>query len=223
MHPSPSPSAGAPPLPRLIARAAGTTPAPPAIGVAQQLAEWIDWPRAVELSQALQAPVPEVADVSPDMERLRAEYRELRAGLAADIQAGPKRAPASGGFAPFQRHIQTMQRAMLGASGRLRGDLRECLAAGTAAQARLAAVDAQMEAALSPRESALLAGVAEALGQRFERLRARAADDPATAATQDDGAARVRIFRLELRDVLLAELDLRFQPLEGLLAALRSP
>jgi len=110
-----------------------------------------------------------------------------------------------------------MQRAMLSAAGRLRGDLRECLAAAGPAPARLAGIDAQMEAALSPREVALLAGTAEAFAARFEALQA---GDPAPG---DAAPAWLPALRHELRDLLLAELDLRFQPVEGLLAALRSP
>jgi hypothetical protein len=79
--------------------------------------------------------------------------------------------------------------------------------------ARLAEVDAVMEAALTPREHALLAKVPELLGQRFERLRTAVHASPAWL----DG------FRRDMQSVLLAELDLRFQPVDALLAALRTP
>lgn len=78
--------------------------------------------------------------------------------------------------------------------------------------AQLAEVDAVMEAALTPREHALLAKVPELLGQRFEHLRA-AGHAPSTWL---DG------FRRDMQSVLLAELDLRFQPVDALLAALRT-
>ena len=214
----PPPSVGAPTLARLLARVAGATPAPPAGTAVGRLGAWIDWPRAVELSRALAAPAAEVPDAAPaDVEALAAEYRDIRAGLAAEIESGPGPAAASAGFAPFQRHIQAMQRAMLSAAGRLRGDLRECLAAAGPGPARLAGIDAQMEAALSPREVTLLAGTAEAFAARFEALQA---GDPEPG---DAAPAWLPALRHELRDLLLAELDLRFQPVEGLLAALRSP
>jgi hypothetical protein len=78
--------------------------------------------------------------------------------------------------------------------------------------ARLAEVDAVMEAALTPREHTLLAKAPEVLGQRFERLRAAGHASP----TWLDG------FRRDMQNVLLAELDLRFQPVDALLAALRT-
>jgi hypothetical protein len=76
--------------------------------------------------------------------------------------------------------------------------------------ARLAEVDAVMEVALTPREHALLANVPELLGQRFARLHVR-------------GQTHwLDTFRREMQSVLLAELDLRFQPVDALLAALRT-
>jgi hypothetical protein len=92
---------------------------------------------------------------------------------------------------------------------------------------RLAEVDAVMERALSPRERSLLATVPALLGGHFERLRkaeqetladARASEDAPTIAP----GAWLNVFRKDMQSVLLAELDLRFQPVEGLLAALRT-
>jgi hypothetical protein len=107
------------------------------------------------------------------------------------------------------------------------------LAAKTPAMARLAVVDAVMERALSERERSLLAAVPGLLAGHFERLReaeqqalagAEASADAATAAP----AAPIRpgawldAFRKDMQSVLLAELDVRLQPVEGLLAALRT-
>ena len=218
MQSTPSPSVGAPTLARLLARLAAVRPAPPSGSAADRLGAWIDWPRAVELSRVLDAPLASDTDaLAGGFESLAAECVDIRSDLAADIRKGPASPTASAGFAPFQAHLQAMQRAMLAAAGRLRGDLRECLAAGTPAQVRLAEVDAQMEAALGPREVALLAGVGDALASRFETLRA-AGSGPGKSLPD-----WLATFRHELRDLLLAELDLRFQPVEGLLAALRSP
>jgi hypothetical protein len=161
-------------------------------------------------------------------------------------------APAEPGYDAFRQACLARQRAMQATVGRLRGKLRDALAqspqeratqehspqgrhhpghhhlgrhsrksgndAGHAAtpdtrMARLAEVDAVMEAALTPREHALLAKVPELLGQRFERLRTAVHASPAWL----DG------FRRDMQSVLLAELDLRFQPVDALLAALRTP
>jgi hypothetical protein len=192
-----------------------------------RLGEWIDWSRAVALSRALDAPAAEAEEgTSVDFDRLVEECAAVRGSLAADIERGPAQAPPSAGFTPFQQHLQSMQRAMHGATGRLRGDLREILAAGSADQARLAEVDAAMEAVLSPREAGLLASLPAALAARFGRLQQPAAiagEDAPTPLPENAEPTWLPLFRRELRDLLLAELDLRFQPVEGLLAALRSP
>ncbi|HEY4804451.1 MAG TPA: DUF3348 family protein, partial [Paraburkholderia sp.] len=73
----------------------------------------------------------------------------------------------------------------------------------------------------------LLAGVPALLGAHFERLRAAAA--AAGAASAAESAAECAAphawlagFRKDMQSVLLAELEIRFQPVEGLLAALRT-
>ena len=101
------------------------------------------------------------------------------------------------------------------------------LAAKTPAMTRLARVDAVMERALSERERSLLAAVPALLGRHFERL--RQAEQASMAAAQASGDAAeatpgawLDVFRKDMQSVLLAELDVRFQPVEGLLAALRT-
>ena len=89
-----------------------------------------------------------------------------------------------------------------------------------------------MEQALGARERTLLGTVPTLLGPHFERLRAAAeAGGAAEAAERPDGAsaapptpsrAWLEAFRKDMQSVLLAELDVRFQPVDGLLAALRS-
>jgi len=92
---------------------------------------------------------------------------------------------------------------------------------------RLAEVDAVMERALSPRERSLLATVPGLLGGHFERLLKADRETRADAQALEDASeiapgAWLTVFRKDMRSVLLAELDLRFQPVEGLLAALRT-
>jgi len=88
-------------------------------------------------------------------------------------------------------------------------------------------VDAAMELALSPREQTLLASVPTLLGEHFERLRQAEqkaladAHDSETTPTPTPGAW-LDGFRKDMQSVLLAELDVRLQPVEGLLAALRT-
>lgn len=206
----------APAFVRLLARLgeAGTPSAGPALS--ERLGQWIDWNRAVALSRALDgapAAMPDGDPPSGDAEA--AACARVRASLTAAILRADATAAPAADFAPFRRRCLDLQRAMLAATGQLRGQLRDALAKGSADMARLAEIDAVMEMTLSPREHTLLAGTPALLGQRFDRL-CQAADDDAADAAWRDG------FRRDMQDALLAELDVRFHPIEALLAALRS-
>ncbi|TAM04065.1 MAG: DUF3348 family protein, partial [Paraburkholderia sp.] len=86
----------------------------------------------------------------------------------------------------------------------------------------LAAVDAIMERSLGTRERSLLASVPALLGAHFERLRAAQAAGEPEAATATPTGVWLDRFCKDRQSVLLAELEVRFQPVEGLLAALRA-
>jgi Protein of unknown function (DUF3348). len=206
---------------RLLARIAGTEPPPTGQPLSAWLGQQIDWNRAVALSGALDGRVPAPPEDAPAFDAAEDEAcARLRASLAESItgDAGPE-APADEAapldYAPFRSHYQARQRAMLAATGRLRGQLRDMLAASPAL-ARLAEVDAVMEQVLSPREHALLAKLPALLGGHFERLQQG-------AVAAGGGRAWLQVFRRDMQDVLLAELDIRFQPIDALLAALRTP
>ncbi|NYZ63482.1 DUF3348 domain-containing protein [Luteimonas sp. SJ-16] len=231
----PRPAFRGPTFIRLLARLTDATlpqggPAP-----AERLSQWIDWTRAVVLSKALDAKPAEAEHGAQVLDRDEAAAcAKTRATLLASITGAPELAvpqpqavgssddadaepPAPVDFAPFRQRHLALQRSMLIATGRLRGDLRDRLAQRSAETARLAEVDAVMEGALSPREQALLGAVPALLEAHFERLRAAAG-----TAAADPSAAWLEGFRRDMRGVLIAELDVRFQPVEGLLAALRT-
>lgn len=226
----PGPTLPGPTFIRLLARLTGADVAPAGNALAERLGQWFDWNQALALSTALdgkpassagEQPIP--ADATPadampgDLES--DECRRVRASLAATIAADDPVDTADDYAAFRQRHL-TLQRSMQAATGRLRGRLRDALAQTSAEMARLAEVDAVMELSLSPREQALLATVPALLGAHFESLRL------AAQAQQHDMAGTpgnwLQVFRHDMQSVLLAELDVRFQPVEGLLAALRT-
>lgn len=204
----------APAFVRLLARLGdiGAPSAGPALS--EQLGQWIDWNRAIALSRALDAAAaPGSLPIQAEGEA--AACARVRTTLQTAITRTDKPAhPTGEDFAPFRRHCVDLQRSMLASTGQLRGRLRDALATGSSDQARLAEVDAVMEMTLSPREHALLATTPTLLGQHFERLKRANAEAP------DD--AWLPSFRRDLQDVLLAELDVRFHPIEALLAALRT-
>ena len=87
--------------------------------------------------------------------------------------------------------------------------------------AQLAAVDAVMEQALGAQEHNLLSAVPGLLEKHFVRLRQA---HQALPDEPEGGALPVAwqdVFCKDMQAVLLAELELRFEPVEGLLEALR--
>jgi hypothetical protein len=101
----------------------------------------------------------------------------------------------------------------------LRRRLRSSLADRSASLAKLAELDIVMEQVVGAQERALLATVGARLEPRFDQLRGTR-DDAASEAPVQPGPWLER-FRQEMRGLLLAELDLRLQPVEGLLEACR--
>ncbi|MDP9897960.1 hypothetical protein J2W36_000193 [Variovorax ginsengisoli] len=141
---------------------------------------------------------------------------------------------ASSAFAPYRRRYLTRQQAMVTRIAPLRSRVRAALATRSPDMARLAAVDGVMEQALGAREHALLATVPTLLERHFARL--RSAHDGERAAPAEGAAeppehvpgpsalpdgAWLDAFCQDMQGVLLAELDIRLQPVEGLLDALR--
>lgn len=160
----------------------------------------------------------------------------------------PPPAADTADFADFRQQYLTLQQDMETAIGQLRGRLRVALAARSSGMARLATLDTIMERVLGARERSLLSAIPALLGTRFARLReaerqalaeaeavAAAAPDADASASADEGAAAdtptvaaivpgawLDTFRDEMHSILLAELEVRFQTVDGLLAALRT-
>ncbi|WP_332671978.1 DUF3348 domain-containing protein [Aromatoleum sp.] len=214
---------------------------------AERLGQWLDIGDALALFSALDAgsQPAEVPSKSPaaDIRAVRGPFTRVRAALVNSITgvAGaegdkvrielPVPAPnetveRAADFAPYHRYYLAHQREMAARIGPLRTEARTALGRRSANHARLAGLDAVLDKALSARERDLLATVPALLGRRFARLHdahqarfaeAQAADDPSRWM---QGGGWLAIFCADLRAVLLAELELRLQPVAGLLAAL---
>ncbi len=204
------------------------------------MSQWLSWTDAITLSSALSAAPPAIASstlaAGPDAEtiggRVRAALaKSIASSCAPEARTGPRApiqspsAPLVVDYADFRQRYVLMQQTMELEIGDLRGRLRRLLAARTPDLARLAVLDASMEQALAGRERSLLGTIPSMLGPYFERLRAaeqqRQAELPAEGqATQSTSRAWLDAFRKDMQSVLLAELDVRFQPVDGLLAAL---
>lgn len=214
-------------LVRLLARWNEAQVRAPAAPTAERLSQWLAWTDAIALSTVLNAPAAraKAAAGTPDDECAR-----VRDGLARTIREDSLYANVDDDapehtaidFAPYRLRYLARQQAMEAGVGPLRAKLRNALAARSAEMAKLATVDAVMEQALEAREHSLLATVPAMLEKRFKGLRQAAM--PAPDASEADAAPRawLPVFHQDIRDLLLAELDFRFQPVDGLLEALRS-
>ncbi|MBY4830295.1 DUF3348 domain-containing protein [Burkholderia dolosa] len=249
---SPRPALSGPTLVRLLARLTDADVAESRQTLPDRLSQWLGWTDAITLSSALNASPPAVAAGvrGYDAERDRARVRhDLAQAIAAVNRPRTRRRPGemppppadTADFADFRQQCLSLQQEMETAIGQLRGRLRVALAARSSGMARLATLDAIMERVLGARERSLLSAVPALLGTRFERLRdaerhaldaqaaADASDDPHVGTQADPQAAAPIVpgtwldtFRDEMHSILLAELEVRFQTVDGLLAALRT-
>lgn len=189
----------------------------------ERLSQWLGWADAISLHAALGGPPTPAAlpsaSPSPAVAVLAAECRRLHAMLRQAVADAAPPAEEHGGteadptdIAPLRRLYRRHQQAMEDSIGPLRARLRAALAAQSAAGARLAEVDAVMTQVLAPQERRLLATVPGLLAPRLRRL--------AAAHAEAGPAAWQPLFQQEWQAVLHAELDIRFQPVLGLLAAL---
>ncbi len=227
-----------PTLVRLLARLTDLDVPEARQSLSDRLSQWLHWTDAIALSTALSGNPPATpsggrvfdSDEETECARVRASLAKAivgDSGLASARRHGSAQAPPHGSTMDAaleysilrQRHL-SMQQAMETRIGDLRARLRVMLAARTPGMARLAEVDAVMEQALGARERNLLAAVPALLGAHFERLRQAGLASSDTLAVAP--GAWLDVFCKDMQSVLLAELDLRFQPVEGLLAALRT-
>lgn len=198
---------------RLLARLAEVDVAAPGASLPDRLGQWLDWKHALALSSALDACPVVCGGAETPSDELAAECARAREALDSAIRNDPLLAAGTmtadeADYAVMRQSCLTRQRAMQATTGRLRGKLRDALAQASTDAARLAEVDAVMEVTLSPREHGLLAKVPTLLERRFEFLR---------SAGQTHW---LDTFRRDMQSALLAELELRFQPVDALLAAL---
>ena len=184
---------------------------------AQRLAQWFDWTHAFSLSAALSdASVRSaLAKAIADAPAGGAEPRRIVRPLAGAVAAAE--APAD--FATYRQRYTQCQLAMETQIVPLRRRLRSTLADRSSALAKLAELDTVMEQVVGAQERALLSTIAGRLEPRFDQL--RGTQDASSPDAPSRPGPWLERFRQEMRSLLLAELDLRLQPVEGLLEACR--
>lgn len=186
--------------------------------ISDRLSHWLRWTDAISLSSVLGQPAgaaPSRAGAPGGAEEAEeAEVNRVHAALRKTLADDGGTATAATDFSPHRRRYVARQQAMENALGPLRGRLRSALAGRSGAMAQLAAVDMVMEQALSAHEQRVLATVPALLEKHFNRLRRAEVDRDESPDTWRAGFAR------DMQSVLFAELDIRMQPIDGLLDAL---
>ena len=174
-----------------------------------------------------------VARVRAELSHLIATDAVLAAGTADPRRSGLAAGVAAdngGDFSAYRRCYQAHQRVMQARTAPLRAQVREALALQSPALRKLAALDGVLDAALGSRERSLLSTVPALLERRFQHLqrahlgaqaRTEKPDAP-EVAPEPPPDAWLAAFGTALQGVLLAEMDIRLQPVEGLLEALRN-
>ena len=205
----------------LVRQIAGWLPASveaPRQDLAERLGQWFNVADAIALSSAHQT-LPAVARarrpaVPASARVVQAELQRVRATLSQTITSPPREAGDEGtddtdaGFAPHHQRCMEQQRRMDMSIEALRGHVRKTLSLTSARLAQLAALDAVLEPMLGGREQRLLGTVPSFLKARFAELR------------QSQPGGWQPLFEHELQQTLLAELDLRLQPVVGMVEAL---
>lgn len=232
---------------RTLADMALLEPAEPAPAFAEKLGSWIAFTDAIALSGVHNAGTTNPPG-TPSGARgvvsaaLHEEFTRTRTGLENTItqsacpSAGRARAelamPKLDGpledatvYVPFRRYHQAHQRDMETNVRSLRAKVRDGVAHASPQLKQLVALDAAFDGILRGRETKLLSTMPSLLEKRFHHLR-QAHQQTLRVGPQADApdawtqpGAWLARFCIELQAVLLAELDLRLQPVLGLLEA----
>lgn len=235
-------------LVRTLEELAVADPADTRQSFGERVGQWLDFKDAITLYSVLNggaggAARPPAGASSRARAALQDELARVRNTLAEAIQADglldpgrttkklhPAAMPGStegtADFVPCHRYYLAHQRNMSTSIGTLRAQARVVLAEHSPSLKRLAALDGVLEQALGARERSLLATLPQLLSRRFEQLfemhrraliDAQAPDDPDQWLQPGGWLAT---FCRDMHGVLMAELELRLQPVLGLVEAL---
>ncbi|MDI1246201.1 MAG: DUF3348 family protein [Rhodoferax sp.] len=190
---------------------------------AEKLGTWVRFTDAITLSAVHNAnpasqpglPVGLRADAHSELGKTLAR---VQAGLVSSMDRAQAELPApeadaltdpTAGFEPYRRHYLAQQREIELKLRALRAQVRQVLGQSSARLRKLVALDAAFEGILAERESKLLLKLPVLLEKRFKQL----------AQVQPQTHTWLTGFCREMQAVLLAELELRMQPVLGLMEA----
>lgn len=204
---------------------------------AERWSLWLNTFDAIGLQSAHQAiraaaavPAPARARRAPALEE---DVERVRGTLARAIAQDPLALEGYGdddvaeaGFMPFQQRHHALQRQMEQMITPLRDHVRQALAQASPALRQLATLDASLEQVFARHQQQLMPATVSLLQRRHEQLR-QAHRQALETAGQDDDPSRWRkpggwldTFGQDWRQALAAELDLRLQPVAGMVEAM---
>lgn len=180
--------------------------------------------------------------LAQDVERVRGALAHAIAQDPVQLAAGPGLRQAAGRVEPptwgespnladvtyalYQQRHAELQRQMDLMIAPLREHVRQAVVRAAPRLKPLAAIDAALQEALGGREQALLSAVSVLPERRFEQLRAAHRERVAAQGEADEPAtwrrsgAWLHAFEADWRAALRAEVDLRLEPVQGLVEAL---
>jgi len=193
---------------------------------AERVSLWVGAFDAVRLSDVLQA-LPAIEAGAPlrtrrsQLQALTLECQRLRNSLVPPAsQCHPPVASEGGEVvaseAAYRKFHGDQQRQMATKIAPFRARVRQALDGGSAPLRQLAALDAVMETLLAAREHSTLSKLPGFLEAHFKRLRQA---HQATANAQGQPVGWPQALGQALNEALQAELDVRMQPVMGLLEA----
>lgn len=193
----------------------------PRQNVAERLADWLNVADAITLHAAHRSMAAvntvKAQAVPGKAGDLNAECAQVRTTLAKAIATRPfnlsvqQPAATAADFPLFQQRYLDQQRRMEMRIEALRAHVRQTLSLTSPPLAQLAALDAVLAQMLAGREQKLLGSVPSFLKARFKDLYT-------TRASADDNRW-LDTFEHDFQQTLLAELDLRLQPIVGMVEA----
>ncbi|MFM7025376.1 MAG: DUF3348 family protein [Limnohabitans sp.] len=225
----------------------GLIDAAPGTGdVGQRLGDWLDFRQAIALQGFIGAvddprTPPARATARVDVAVLHQRFAQVRTALEQSIVQGSVPAPGlpridmpptelahpidpKTAFDPWRRYGLGHQRQMDNIIRSLRMQLRNMLDKGATPHRQLATLDAIFENALQERASRLLGQIHTRFEKRFAQALLQHIKQLTAAAEADEMAPRTTPWlgplSEDMRQALLNELDLRLQPVLGLIEAL---
>jgi hypothetical protein len=241
---SPHTSFNRSPLVRLLASLGIAPVADPAQTFAETLSHWVAWTDAIALSGALdndarRSETAQAADGAAAVSKVRLDLRRVRKELLDAIALDSMFAadtPGKGGNPPalpeqdlvalplYRRQYQAHQRSMEERIGSLRARVRAVAATVSPDMRRLATLDGVLDDAMFAHQRRLLGQVPVLLERRFKAWARSPQASEAPVPPEQCESAHVQSdmpdLRQTMRDVLRAELDLRLQPVEGMMDAI---